>query len=118
MFGFAQEKLTKIEIESLRRDVVPQPSALLAQVLQLLQTLVDETDLVLSKVFLGDLFELSVEVDQEVVNTLLQVIAILLTLDQDAEALNSAQRHHAAAYNIAKLLLSAQSVEAWLVHHL
>ena len=97
---------------------MPQPTALLAQVLQLLQALVDKTDLVLVKVVLGDLLELFVEVDQEVINPLLEVIAILLTLDENAEALYSAQRHHAAAYNIAELLLSAQSVETRLVHHL
>lgn len=97
---------------------MPQPAGLLAQILQLLQTFIDQTDLVLSKVFLGDFVKLLVEVDQEVVNTLLQVIAILLALDQDAEALHSTQHHHAAAYNIAKLLLGAQSVEARLVQHL
>lgn len=44
--------LTEIKIEGLRGNVVPQPAALLAQVLELLQTLVDETDLVLLKVSL------------------------------------------------------------------
>ena len=60
---------------------MPQPATLFAQVLQLLQSLVDETDLVLLKVSFRHLLKLLLEVDEEVVNTLLKECAVLLTLN-------------------------------------
>jgi hypothetical protein len=111
-------KLTKIKVKSLRSDVMPQPATLLAQVLELLHTLVNESDLVLLEVSLGHFLKLFVKFDQEVVDAGLEESAVLLTLDQDAEALHGVHHHHAAAYDIAKLLLGAKSIEAGFVKHL
>ena len=97
---------------------MPQPAALLTQVLEVFQSLVDETDLVLLKVSLRHLLELLLEIDVEVVNALLEEGAVLLTLNKNAEALDSVHHHHSAAYNVAKLLLGPQSVKARLVKHL
>jgi hypothetical protein len=98
--------------------VVPQPAALLTQILELLQSLVDKTNLVLLKVSFRHLLELLLEVDEEVVNALLKERAILLTLDENSETLHGVHHHHAAAYNVAKLLLGPQGVKARLVKHL
>ena len=97
---------------------MPQPAALLTQVLEVFQSLVDETDLVLLKVSLRHLLELLLEIDEEVVNALLEEGAVLLTLNKNAEALDSVHHHHSAAYNVAKLLLCPQGVKARLVKHL
>jgi hypothetical protein len=111
-------KVTKIKVESLGSDVMPQPATLFAQILELLHTLVDKTDFVLLEVSLGHFLKLFVEFDQEVVDAGLEESAVLLTLDQDAEALHSVHHHHAAAYDIAQLFLGAKSVEAGFVEHL
>ena len=111
--------LTKIEVESLSGDMMPQPPRLFPEILQLLQPLVDQTNLVLLKVVFAHVLKLFLqEAVQEAVNALFQKLAILFALDDDPERLGCVECKRAATHNISELLLGAQSVKDWLVQDL
>lgn len=97
---------------------MPQPSTLLVQVLDLLQTFVDDADSVSFEFRSWHLPQRLLEVDQELVNPLLQEVTVLLTLDQHPVCQFDPICHWTTRNNVTKLFLGSQNVKNRLLHSL
>ena len=77
--------LTLQEIIGVSKHMIPEPVALLSEVLQCLKSLRNDGGFVLVELLIAHIFECCLEPGEEVVDSAFKISAIAFALDQDAE---------------------------------